>query len=145
VWAEAAKWLGKFEDGVLTTLDTDGYPVSVRVSTRAYDPGTGELHVSLPGALRAVEGPANLLCHFHNEKLWGLKAIQVKGRIEKHDDAWVFVTTTFNPPPKLAALSFIRHTNASAKKYLDKRGVDRPTVNWAALKEIQRRAKDRNG
>jgi hypothetical protein len=144
VWAEAAKWLGKFEDGVLTTLDTDGYPVSVRAVPERTTLARVSCAYRYP-ELRAVEGPANLLCHFHNEKLWGLKAIQVKGRIEKHDDAWVFVTTTFNPPPKLAALSFIRHTNASAKKYLDKRGVDRPTVNWAALKEIQRRAKDRNG
>jgi hypothetical protein len=34
VWAEAAKWLGKFDEAVLTVLDTDGYPVSIRVDPR---------------------------------------------------------------------------------------------------------------
>ena len=66
----------------------------------------------VPDALRAVEGPANLLCHYHDEKLWKLNAIQIKGRVENRDGAWVFVSTTFNAPSKLAMLSFIKGTRA---------------------------------
>ena len=36
MWAEAARWLGKFNKAVLTTLDADGYPVSVRLNTHGY-------------------------------------------------------------------------------------------------------------
>ena len=42
----------------------------------------------------------------HDEKLWKLNAIQVKGRLENRDGAWVFVSTTFKAPSRLAALSF---------------------------------------
>jgi hypothetical protein len=141
VWAEAAKWLGKFEKAVLTTLDSDGYPVSVRVDSRAYDAATGELRATLPGALHVVEGPANLLCHYHDEKLWKLNAITIKGRVENRDGSWVFATTSFNAPSKLAMLSFIKGVRSAGKKYLDRRDLDRPEVDWAAVKEIQRRAK----
>jgi pyridoxamine 5'-phosphate oxidase-like protein len=37
VWAKAAKWLTKFDEAVLTVLDANGYPASVRVDPRAYD------------------------------------------------------------------------------------------------------------
>ena len=93
MWDEAAKWLNKFDEVVLTVLDTDGYPASVRADSHAYDPATGELPAAVPDALRVVEGPASLLCHCHDEKLWKLNAIQVKGRLENRDGAWVFVST----------------------------------------------------
>ena len=141
MWDEAAKWLDKFDEAVLTMLDSDGYPVSVRVDSRAYDAATGELPATLPGALHVVDGPANLLCHYHDEKLWKLNAISIKGRVENRDGSWVFASTAFNPPPKFALLSFIKGIRTAGQKYLDRRGLDRPEVDWAAVKEIQRRAK----
>jgi hypothetical protein len=139
VSAEAAKWLGKFDEAVLTALDVDGYPLSVRVATDRYDAGTGRLPVTLPEVLRAVESPAGLLCHYHDEKMWKLKAIQVKGRLEKRDGEWDFVTTSFDPPSKLQLFVFLKGTGTSAQKYLDRRGLERPEVNWAAVNEIKRR------
>jgi len=142
VSAEAAKWLGKFEEAVLTVLDADGYPASVRVDTRTYDAATGRLPAALPDVLRPVEGPANLLCHYHDEKMWKLKAIHVKGRLEKRDGEWHFVTTSFEPPSKLELFAFLKGTGTSAKKYLDKRGLNRPDVNWDSVNEIKRRVSD---
>ena len=99
----------------------------------------------MPDAVRAVEGPANLMCHYHDEKMWKLKAILIKGRVENRDGAWVFVSTAFSPPSKLEVLSFIKgRAGTSAQKYLDKRGLKRPAVNWAAVKEIKRRVKANN-
>jgi len=143
VWAEAAKWLNKFDEAVLTVLDAEGYPISVRVDPRNYDATAGTLSVTLPDTLGAVAGPANLMAHYHNEKLWKLNAIAVKGRLEDRDHAWVFQSTRFDAPSKLAFVEFLRRTSASAQKYLDKRGMKRPAINWAAVKEIQRRAKAR--
>lgn len=139
MWANAAKWLAKFDEAVLTALDVDGYPVSVRVDSRKYDAKTGSLPTALPEALGAVEGPANLLCHFHDEKLWRLNAIQFRGRIEKSDGGWVFQTTKFDPPRKPAFFHFLRNVNRSAQKYLDKRGLNRPEVSWAEIKELRPR------
>jgi hypothetical protein len=73
VWAEAAKWLAKFDEAVLTVLDADGYPVSIRVDTRNYDAATGQLPAELVGQLGCAEGPANLLCHYHDEKMWNIR------------------------------------------------------------------------
>jgi hypothetical protein len=143
VRVEAAKWLNKFDEGVLTVVDSDGYPASVRVDPRAYDATTGELPATMPDALRAVEGPASLLCHSHDEKMWSLQLIDVKGHVEKRQDAWVFLVDSFQPPSKLMFLSFIGGARRSGNTYLEKRGLDRPPVNWAAIKDIQRRAKQR--
>jgi hypothetical protein len=38
-------------------------------------------------------------------------------------------------------MSFVGNLRRSAQKYLDKRGLARPQVNWAAIKEVQRRIK----
>ena len=54
----------------------------------------------MPETLGAVAGPANLLCHYHDEKLWNLNAIQIRGRLEKRGGDWVFVTTKFTPPSR---------------------------------------------
>lgn len=140
MWGEAAKWLNKFDDAVLTVIDADGYPASVRVQSRGYDGSTGELRATLPDAVRAVEGPANLLCHSHDEKMWNLQMLTVKGRLENRDGSWVFCSEGFEAPSKLAVVNFIKNARNSAQKYLDKRGLNRPEVNWAAVKEIQRRA-----
>ncbi len=116
MWTEAAKWLGKFEEAVLTVTDGDGYPASVRVVTRTYDTGTGELRVMPTDALHAIEGPANLLCHSHDEKLWNLQMITIKGTLEKRVDAWIFKSKSFEPPSKLAVLDFVRRARRSAQR-----------------------------
>jgi hypothetical protein len=143
MWAEAAKWLNKFDEAVLTGVDAEGYPVSIRVNPRDYDATTGTLTASFPAALPVAEGPANVLAHTHDEKMWHLNMIQIKGRLESRDGGWVFQSTNFNAPSKLAFVEFLRGISAAANKYLDKRGLKRPPVNWSAVKEIQRRAKAR--
>ena len=141
--AEAAKWLNKFDEAVLTVVDSDGYPASVRVDPRDYDVATGELPTTLPDELHAAEGPANLLCHSHDEKMWNIQMVSLKGHVEKRQDAWIFVVEDFQPPSKLVFLSFIGGARKAGTKYLEKRGLKRPEVNWTAIKEIQLRAKQR--
>ena len=74
--------------------------------------------------------------------MWKLKAIQVRGRLEKRNGEWDFVSTSFKARSKLALLSFLKNIRTSAQKYLDKRKLERPEVNWAAVKEIKRRISD---
>lgn len=142
MWDEAAKWLDKFPEAVLNAIDRDGYPVSYRVSTSAYNKASGELPVPPPpGAVDVAEGPASLLCHSHDEKMWNLQLVTVIGALDRRDGAWIFLTESFTPPSKLAVMAFVRSMRRTAKRYLDKRGLTRPQVNWSAIKEVQQRAK----
>lgn len=140
MWTEAAKWLAKYPDVVVTALDEDGYPVSVRQATSAYDAATGELPVALAETLKPAPGPAGLLCHSHDEKLWNQTAIAIKGTLEHRGDDWVFVSTAFTPPPRLAPVQMLKRVRASTDRYLARRGLQPPVVNWAAIAEISRRA-----
>jgi hypothetical protein len=143
VWSEAAKWLGEFDEAVLTALDADGYPVSIRIDPRNYDATTGALPATFPSVLNVAAGPANLMSHRHDEKMWHLNAIQIKGRLESHDGGWVFQSANFDAPSKLAFIQFLASTRTAGQKYLDKRGLQRPAINWSAVKEIQRRGRAR--
>lgn len=140
--ADPAKELATFTEGVVTAVDPEGYPVSVRQSRLRYHISTGEMHVTWPDGVAVAEGPANLLCHSHDEKLWSLRALQIKGRLERRDDGWVFVGSAFTPPPGVVVMFWraARSNRAAGHRYLKKRGLRPPQVNWAAIKEIHRRA-----
>ena len=140
-WAEAAKCLAKYPDVVVTACDVDGYPISMRQATSAYDAVTGEMPVPLAEALRPAPGPAGLLCHSHNEKLRNQTTLTVKGRLERREDNWVFVSTAFTPPSLLAILQMFKRTRASTNRYLAHRKLEPPQINWAAIAEAWRRVK----
>jgi hypothetical protein len=73
--------------------------------------------------------------------MWKLQMVTIKGKLEKASGEWVFCSETFNPPSRLAFVDFIRGARKSAQRYLDKRDLPRPEVNWSAIKDAQRRAK----
>jgi hypothetical protein len=136
VWAETAKWLAKYPEAVVTALDVNGYPFSVRQSTSSYNARTGELPVELPETLRPTSGPANLLCHKHDEALWNLSSIQIAGVLDRGYNGWVFVSSAFTPPSRLALLQLSRRSRATSRRYLAKRRLEAPKVNWVAVKQV---------
>lgn len=143
--AEASTWIAKYRDVVVTAVDADGYPVSVRRARPRYD-GINGIIFELPDALRIKEGPANMLCHSHDEDLLHLSAIQVKGRLRRAGSTWVFVITAFTAPPssQLVALWHLASSGrGAARRYLDKRGLGRPQIDWIAIRALQRRARSR--
>jgi hypothetical protein len=143
MWAEAATTLETFPTAVVTATGTDGYPVSIRVPSARYDASTGTLPVAWPPNLDPAAGPAIVLGHYHDENLWNIRMMQIKGRLEQRDEGWVFVSTAFTPPaPMLKAfLQMARSSRAVAARYLAKRGLPKPTINWAALEQLRRRAR----
>jgi hypothetical protein len=144
VWAEAAKALAAFPEVVVTAVDADGYPVSIRQTVGRYDAQTGHMPVVWPPDLAITDGPATVLGHYHDEKLWNLKAMQIKGRLERRDGDWVFISTAFTPPSGMlvAFWRFSKNGRAAGRRYLDKRGLTAPAVNWDAIDELQRRARN---
>ncbi|MSP59746.1 MAG: hypothetical protein EXR72_05280 [Myxococcales bacterium] len=138
-WTEAAKWIAKFSEGVLNAVDGGGYPVSVRQTSLPFDAASGAMAVTLPESLGAVAGPASLLCHFHDENLWKLRAILVRGRIERRGGGWVFVTTAFAPP---SMWQMMKNVKKSTRTYLETRGLPMPKVDYVAIAELWRRARE---
>ncbi|HEY2447606.1 MAG TPA: hypothetical protein VGI49_02100 [Mycobacterium sp.] len=140
MWIEAAKRLGEYQEAVVTALDPAGYPVSIRQAAPRYDPATGEFTVEWPPGLAVSEGPAVILCHFHDEKLWNIKQLQIKGRLGRRADRWVFLSTGFRAPAASQLGIFVRlarDMRKTGKRYLDRRGLKQPTVNWRALNALR--------
>lgn len=150
MWFEAAEELAKFPEAVLSALDPAGYPVSVRQAAPRYDPATGRFPVVWPPGLPVAEGPATVLCHYHDEKLWNIKQIHIKGRLERESDHWVFHSTVFRRPPRSQLTAFwrlARDMRTSGRRYLDRRGLEMPKINWKAVQAVRRNARvnARNG
>lgn len=138
MWAKAAKAVAGFSEGVITALDAQGMPISVRQLSLPYDAASGRMPITISDALDAAPGHACLLCHFHDDALWNMRAIQLKGRIEREGSGWVFVTTAFTPP---SAIAMIRGLYRSANQYLAKRGLPRPVVAFDAIERLWQQAK----
>lgn len=141
-WKKAGKRIARFTEGVLSGVDGEGRPWSARLLTLRYDPATGRLPARLASALGAVPGPALLLCHKHDENLWNMDLVQVKGRLEREGDGWCFVSTEFEPPSTWA---MIRRVGRSATAYLERRQLARPVVDFAAIDRLWAEARRLRG
>jgi hypothetical protein len=130
---DPTKHLKRFSEGVLNAVDAEGRPYSVRQTTLAWDAASASMPVKIADILGPKAGPASLLCHFHDENLWNMRAALVKGKLERRGDGWVFVGTSFDPPSMLKLMSGIKK---STKKYLEKRGLDWPKVNFDSIAEL---------
>lgn len=143
MWQLASESLSTFPEVVLTAVGIEGHPVSVRQHSGRYDAQSGEMPVLIPAPLAAVEGPANLLAHSHDEDLWNLRIVRVKGRLERRHEGWVFISTAFTPPSPEGFKSRWQMAQAmrrSSSRYLAARGMAQPKVNWRVLKRMQRQA-----
>lgn len=137
MWDEVTKGLAQFPDAVLTGVDADGYPLSIRCQPQVDTPNQ-VLRVPMQGGVDLRPGPASLLCHSHDENLWKLKAFLVRGRIEPADGSWVFHPQKFIPGGGMGGpLGDLRATvgaRRTAKRYLTKRGLARPAIPWDKIK-----------
>ena len=96
MWDEIVRLLPDFEDAVLTGLDAEGYPYSVRVRPRV-DPTGRAIGVPLPAHAPVQDGPASLLCHAHDEDLWNLRSFLVRGVLRREEGIWAFEPRAFVP------------------------------------------------
>lgn len=142
MWQLAAKSLSHFPEVIVTALGTDSYPISIRQRSPRYDAGTGEMPVLVPASIALVPGPANVLGHYHDDYLWNLRIVRITGRLERRGDDWIFITTAFTPPPGTwrSTWHMAKTMRRNSQRYLATRGMQRPRVNWAAIKSLQRQA-----
>ena len=134
MFAEITEHLYQFESAVLSGLDEEGYPFSVRCRPYSDASGAEVLRVWLPPDTPLRPGPASLLCHSHDENLWNLKSFLVRGVLEKDGGGWSFEPDQFIPGIGFGGLTamirFFTGSRRKAGRYLSKRGLERPRIPW---------------
>jgi len=142
MWDELKRRAGTFTSAVLSAHDADGYPASVRTSF-AFDEGRQAVRVEVPASVSLQEGVASLLFHSHDEQLWSQEIVLVRGELIRAPHGWVFRPLKLvreAPSSPLGIVRFLRQCRKTAKAYLKKRGVQRPAVPWAHLRELKGKA-----
>lgn len=145
MWDEINEHLPSFESAVLSALDAEGYPYSVRCRPRP-DRVSRVLKVRLPAGIPLRPGPASLLCHRHDENLWNLKSFLVRGVLEALDgEDWNFRPEKFVPGAGIGGpMSLVRLVTGarrSTRNYLEKRGLPRPRIPWAEIRKVKAQAR----
>jgi hypothetical protein len=142
MWPEISRRLPGFASAVLTALDAAGDPVSVRCQP-TLDHHARVLRVAVPAGLGMVAGPAGLLCHHHDEQLWGLRSFLLRGTLERTGHGWVFRPGQLVPGMDTTALSnlrLLRNVRRTARRYLAARGLPRPTIPWEHYQQLKEQA-----
>ncbi|MFN8513212.1 MAG: hypothetical protein U0841_11605 [Chloroflexia bacterium] len=136
MWAEIVKKAATFESGVLSGIDAEGYPCSVRCAP-VPDDGAQILRCEVSVGIELRPGPASLLCHSHNEQLWDLRSLNVRGTLERDAQGWFLRPTAIipemaatNPIGMIRAVVQLRRTAAN---YLKKRNLPAPAIPWKEL------------
>jgi hypothetical protein len=136
MWPLIERYLPEFDSAVLSGLDTVGYPFSLRCRPEL-DPAAECLRLDLPPAVPLQPGPACLLCHTHDERLWNLKSLVVRGRLARQGERWAFVPERFVPGMGIGGwrsyVHFVRQGRAATRRYFARRGLPQPHVDWDSL------------
>ncbi len=143
MWNNIVKQLSRFTNGVLTGIDSDGYPFSIRCKPQV-DETRQVLLINQGGDDHIQPGPAGLLFHSHNDEVWDLKSFQILGSLEKAEQGWVFHVERSIPegdPGPFDQIQMLLKSRADAKKYLERCSLPRPKVDWTGIKELRAEAK----
>ncbi len=144
MWRDTERESRRFETAVLSTV-TEAGPISTRCRPTA-DSSRRTLVIDDPGDSRP--GPASLLYHRHDERLWKLRSCLIPGRLEHEGDEWLFVPERFVPGMgvggPLSYLRFLRKGRRTAAHYLERRGLARPEVEWDEIALLLDRATSPN-
>lgn len=136
MWAEIVKNTPGYRDAVLSAPDDSGYPCSVRCLPEL-DQAARVVRLALPPGVALQPGAASLLCHSHDENLWSLRSVNLRGSLERDERGWFLRPRQFIPGGGtgglLGTLKQIRDLRRSAARYLAKRGLTAPTIPWARI------------
>ena len=139
MWDDITNHLPDFESAVITGVDADGYPFSVRCWPYP-DDAARVLRVQVGTLIQP--GPASLLCHKHDENLWNLKSFLVRGVLGRDERGWSFEPLQFIPGAGIGGLPamarFFIGSRRNARRYLKKRGLARPSIPWEDINAVKK-------
>jgi hypothetical protein len=135
-----------YQSAVLSSVESDGYPASVRCQIRA-DMSRHVVIISDPPALaKNWRGPACLLFHEHDAGLEALRQMVVLGELKDEDGSLTFYIDKFvtangrtdsdqmphaSSPTHLLKFFFLGRRNAQA--YIAKRGKPWPPIPYGDI------------
>lgn len=135
MWHEVERESRRFDTAVLSTMSETG-PISVRCVPAVARHGV--LTIDDPGD--SVPGPASILYHRHDERLWKLRSCLITGRLEFGDGEWRFVPERFVPGMgiggPLGYIHLLRRGRKNAARYLHRRNLPRPAVSWGEIASL---------
>lgn len=136
-----AAQLASLPTAVLTGRDASGAPVLARTRPRPTPEG---YLVEVPADCPVEPGPAGLLVHRHDEHLDHMYNALVRGVLCPTPDGWLLVPTTVIEPmgsggPK-DALRVLRQAKRATDRYLTRRGLERPKVEWDRFRALAERS-----
>jgi hypothetical protein len=143
MWSNIRKLGAAYASGVLTALDVQGYPSSIRVQP-VYRDADQTISLTLPASADLQPGPASLLFHFHDEALWGLTSHLIRGVLKQSDETWIFQPTGLIPGSSQSGpdtFRFLLQSRRTASQYLQRHHLPRPRVDWDAIKALRKRAR----
>ncbi|MFD0353405.1 pyridoxamine 5'-phosphate oxidase family protein [Streptomyces sp. NPDC127110] len=139
-----AAQLAGLPTAVLAARDASGAPVLAR--TRPRPTAAGYL-VEVPADCGVEPGPASLLVHRHDERLDRMYNALVRGELRRSAAGWVVVPSAVVEPMGSGrasdALRVLRHTWRSTDRYLARRGLRRPKVQWDRFRALAEQGKER--
>jgi len=140
MWAEIEKYLPLFESAVLNAGDGEGCPYSIRCRPELDRPAE-ILRLDLAEGTNVQAGPASLLFHSHDEKLWNQKIFLLRGRLEAAGDGHVFRPEKFVPSigtgGPLGTMHMILGVRKASATYLNRRNLVRPSIPWAEIEAVK--------
>lgn len=142
-WAQMMARLPKFTSAVLTGLDAHGYPYSVRCYPQP-DRATRTLRMPVASGALLQSGPAGLLCHRHDERLWNQRSFLVRGALTREGAEWRFEPRQYvqgmGYDGALGLARFVVGARRATDSYLAKRGLPRPSIPWDEVIVAKRQA-----
>ena len=138
MWAEMIKRLPDYKSAVITGVDPQGYPSSVRCKPEP-DAAAQVLKIQIQDGVHVRPGPASLLCHRHDEQFWNQHSFLVWGTLERQDQGWVFHPERYTPGAAsdiLSLVRFVSNARRAARQYLEKRNQPRPKIPWSEIKAL---------
>lgn len=142
-WREVSRELRHYDSAVLAARDRDGYPVTVRCVPDPVE-DRASFAVRVPDGLGVEAGPAWLLCHFHDERFWGLRSFGARGQLERADGGWLFRPTALVPGMGglVAKVRLFVGGRRRAYRYLAARHLEPPDVRWDLVNQAKAQAKE---
>ena len=144
MWPNLTRYLPEFENGVLTGLDAAGRPFSLRCQPQP-DATAQLLRLSLLEKTPLRPGPACLLFHKHDDRLWNLLSFVVRGTLERDGQDWILRPLQFVPGVGIGGLmSYVRflvNGRQTTNHYLRQHGLARPLIAWHEWQDIIAQAK----
>jgi hypothetical protein len=103
-------------------------------------PTAGGFAVLPPDDCAVTPGPASLLVHRHDERINTMRNALVRGELIRTGDGWLLAPEKVLEPMGSGrptdAIRVLRRTQRATDRYLERRGLSRPPVQWDRFRAL---------